>query len=139
MNHVEVALVGRVSQEPQVRESKAGKPWCAVNVGVGEGDAVQWVKVLAFGDMAATAGGLAKGVNVYVEGRGRVEQWTTKTGEARPTLSVTATRLDVLGRIGRRRPAGEARARRSNAPADNARPLDQAARSGASLDDLVPF
>lgn len=139
MNHVEVALVGRVSQEPQVRESKAGKPWCAVNVGVGEGDAVQWVKVLAFGDLAATAGGLAKGVNVYVEGRGKVELWTTKTGEARATMSVTATRLDVLGRIGRRRPAAEARAHRSSAAADHARPLDEPPELSARMNADIPF
>jgi single-stranded DNA-binding protein len=41
-----------------------------------------------------------KGTEVYCEGRLRLESWTGRDGRERTGLSVTASRVDVLGRIG---------------------------------------
>jgi len=49
MTGIECALSGRVGQEPVCKESKAGKPWLALSVAVGEGDDVQWLQVAVFG------------------------------------------------------------------------------------------
>jgi single-stranded DNA-binding protein len=43
---------------------------------------------------------LKKGTEVYVEGKLRLESWTGKDGRERTGLSVTASRVEVLGSIG---------------------------------------
>ena len=51
--------------------------------------------------------GLAKGVEVYVEGRLSLNAWTGKDGQPRTGLSVSAWRVEVLGRIGKSRKHAE--------------------------------
>ena len=62
-------LQGRLGQNVELRTSAAGKDWCRLSVGVGEGDAVTWVSVAVVEEKARALAGLAKGVEVYVEGR----------------------------------------------------------------------
>jgi single-stranded DNA-binding protein len=47
------------------------------------------------------AAGLAKRVEVYVEGRLTMNTWEGKDGQQRTGLSVSAWRVEVLGQIGR--------------------------------------
>jgi single-stranded DNA-binding protein len=48
-------------------------------------------------------GDLVKGERVYVEGKARLSRWSTKEGQLRVNLQVTAARVLVLDRIGRKR------------------------------------
>src|SRR2546421_13111680 len=97
------AFTGKIGQGPELKTSKAGKPWLPFNVAVDETseEATTWVRVVVFGEMATRLHPeLKKGSEVYCEGRLRLDSWTGKDGRERTGLSVTASRDDVLGRIG---------------------------------------
>ncbi len=68
MKGIHCALQGRLGQDVKLRRSASGKDWARLSVGVGEGDAV-WVSVAVVEEKARALAGLAKGVEVYVEGR----------------------------------------------------------------------
>ena len=91
----------------ELRNSAAGKDWCRLSVGVGEGDAVTWVSVAVFEEKARALAGIAKGVEVYVEGRLSLNTWTGKDGDKRTGLSLSAWRVEVLRRIGKSRKHAE--------------------------------
>jgi single-strand DNA-binding protein len=100
---IEVAFIGRPGRAPQMRTPDGGKPWASLSLAVGRGDDVQWVSVSAFNGLAtALPSDLAAGEKLYVEGKVRLSRWT-KDGVERSRLQVAASRIEVLGRIGRRR------------------------------------
>lgn len=45
MKDIEAAFVARVGSELELKTSAAGKPWTSVNVAVGDGDEVQWLRL----------------------------------------------------------------------------------------------
>ena len=102
---IECALSARLTADPVERVGKSGKPWLAMSMGVGSGDAVQFVSVALFGDtVPEMTGRLCKGDRAYVEGRLQLRTWTDKDGSARAGLSVSSFHVVPLGQIGRRRP-----------------------------------
>ena len=137
MNGIECAFVGRLSQDPELRTSQAGKPWAALSVGVGEGDKVQWVRVSVFCSTAEAVASLAKGASVYVEGRLKLDTWTGKDGNERSGLSVAASVAQPMGQIGRKKLAKlpDIDARDWQRPTAAA---DSKART-AMIDDPIPF
>jgi single-stranded DNA-binding protein len=101
---IEVALDGRLGNPPQSRTSPAGKPWTSFSLAADvQGEDTEWVSVAAFGDVAAgLPSDLSKGERLYVEGKLTV--WRHKgPGGLKASLSVAATRVEVLDRIGKRR------------------------------------
>ena len=105
MKGIHCALQGRLGEDVELRNSAAGKDWCRLSVGVGEGDDLTWVSVAVFEEKARALAGLKKGSEVYIEGRLSLDTWTGKDGQQRTGLSVSAWRVEVLGRIGKSRPA----------------------------------
>ena len=107
MKDIEAAFVGRVGTDTiELRTSAGGKSWASFSVVVGDRDEAQWIMVAVFGERAAQlAGHLKKGARVYVEGRLKLESWTSKSGEARIGLNVAAWRVEQLGQIGKNKPA----------------------------------
>lgn len=106
MKGISSAFTGRLGTSADIRTSKAGKPWLSVNVAVdgadADGEATVWVRVAVFGDKATDlAPRLAKGTEVYVEGRLTHDLWTSKEGEARAGLSVAATLVAPLAQFKR--------------------------------------
>ena len=148
MNGIECAFAGRLVQDVELKTSAAGKSWAALSVSVGEGEALQWVRVAVFGTIAETTATIAKGASIYVEGRIKLDKWTTKDGEPRSGLSVAATRVEALGQIGRKRPPKISKAAESD-PRKWQRPFGeagspanrQAAADGRApmKDDPIPF
>jgi single-stranded DNA-binding protein len=100
MNGIHCALQGRLGQDIELRCSASGKDWCRLSVGV-EGDEVTWVSVAVFEDKARALEGLAKGTELYVEGRLTMNTWEGKDGQRCTGLSVSAWRVEILGQIGR--------------------------------------
>jgi single-stranded DNA-binding protein len=105
------AFVGRVvGQGAELRFTSSGVPLVNLTVlvqdskaGDGEG---QFTRVGHFGDDAEDlAQQLVKGVDVYVEGKLKLANWTAVDGTPRSGLNVTAWRLESIGQIGRRAPA----------------------------------
>ena len=138
MNAIECAFTGRLGSDPELRTSKADKPWCRLSIAVGEGDDVQWVSVAAFGDVAErVCEQLAKGDRAYVEGTLRLNEWTDREGLTRHGLQVAAWKVEALGKIGRQKPKPQG----NPAARGYAKPLDTDARpaGGARYDDAIPF
>jgi single-stranded DNA-binding protein len=97
----------------------------------GEDDALTttWVRVAYFGeDAESLVGRLQKGVEVYCEGRLRLDTWTPKDGVRRSGLSIVAWQIVPLGQIGRKRP---------KAPHKKGPILSQAGH--VLTDDAIPF
>jgi|SRR5215471_2067427 len=100
---IEVALEGRLGAPPQWRTSARGKPYLSISIAAGSGDAVEWVIVAAFDQLAADLpANLEKGERLYCEGKLTVWRRDSASGP-KASLSVAATKIVVLDRIGRRR------------------------------------
>jgi single-strand DNA-binding protein len=103
MRGIQAAFTGKLGQDAELKTSKAGKPWLSLHVAVDEAseESTTWVRVVVFGELATRLHPeLKKGTEVYCEGRLRLESWTGRDGRERTGLSMTASRVDVLGRIG---------------------------------------
>ena len=109
MKSIHCALQGRLCADMELRQSASGKDWARLSVGVGEGDEVTWVSVAVFEEKARALAGLAKGVEVYVEGRLTMNTWEGKDGQQRTGLSVAAWEVQPMGQIGRRKPKVQSR------------------------------
>jgi len=136
---IESAFVARVATELELKISQVGKPWAAFNVGVGDGDNIQWVRIAVFGERAQELSAiLRKGDKVYVEGRLQLNQWTDKEGQQRAGLSVAAWKCEKLGQIGRNKPP-----KAKNGARDRQAPPDQRSaaehRPSASDADAIPL
>ena len=90
-----VNLIGRLTRDPELRETKGGKPVCTMRLavnGVREGD-VTYVDVVTFDKQAeACAGHLAKGRQVAVAGRLSYSEWEADDGSKR-------SKHEVIGRV----------------------------------------
>ena len=76
---------------------------------------------------------VAKGDRVYVEGRLKLETWTSRDGQARSGLKVAAWKCERLGNIGNNKPAKTKRddAARRDSSRDWQRP--------GAMDYEIPF
>jgi single-strand DNA-binding protein len=90
-----VNLIGRLTRDPELRETKGGKPVCTMRLAVNgarEGD-VTYVDVVTFDKQAeACAGHLAKGRQVAVAGRLSYSEWKAEDGSKR-------SKHEVIGRV----------------------------------------
>ena len=90
--------VGNVSRDPEMRFSKAGKPWCkfglAVNPYVPNGEEKPppvFYEVTAFGTLAENiCESITKGMRIVVKGTGKLNKWTGNDGQERTTKEITA-------------------------------------------------
>jgi single-stranded DNA-binding protein len=115
------------------------QPYLRANIRVGDGEAAQWVGVLAFDEQAiAAADKFVKGARVYVEGRLTLDKWKGQDGAERVGFSCMSWHCR-LSQIGRNKP------QRDRAPADGrtkfttAKPAASSARSDAEFSDDIPF
>jgi len=103
LNHV--ALVGRLTRDPELRYSAAGEPVCAMRLAVtsrarsGEGweDRPNFLDVSAFGRSAeACAEHLRKGRRVAVAGRLAWREWRADDGSRREAVQIVAQAVQYL-------------------------------------------
>ena len=113
MHGIEAALSGVTGSEPELRISKAGKPYCTFSVGISAGEddegkeRLEWVRCTAFGDAAERlAATLRKGEKLYAEGSLRLDRWEAKDGQQRFGLSMACFKAEKIGAgaIGKNRP-----------------------------------
>ena len=86
-----VALSGRLTQNPQLRETNSGHSVCELSIAVNrrQKDEVDFVDVTLWGKTAETAAEhLTKGRFITVTGRLKLERWETDEGQKRSKLSV---------------------------------------------------
>lgn len=101
-----VILVGNLGKDPEVRYIQSGNAVCTLRLAVGERrkdgdnwvDHTEWMDVVTWGKTAENAGKfLAKGRQVYVEGRLQTREYKDKDGNQRFKTEVVAEDLKFLG------------------------------------------
>jgi single-stranded DNA-binding protein len=129
MTSIEAAFFGTLGRDGELKTSKAGKQYLRLNVRVGDGEAAQWVSVMAFDESAIEAAEkFVKGARVYAEGKLSIGEWTGHDGATRHGLSVMSWHCR-LSQIGRNKPARK-----------NDRPIGQPEpQSRPAFNDEIPF
>ncbi len=131
-----IILVGHLGRDPVLRYTPQGTAVCDFSLatserrsGGGEGQEITtWFRVSVWGKQAELANQyLAKGKQVFIEGRLRQSEYTDKEGMKRMTLEVSATDIQFLG----------TRGEEGGGTAPTARPA-AAAAPAASHDDNQP-
>lgn len=101
-----VTLIGNLGRDPEVRYAQSGTAIAKLNLAVTErrksGDSwedhTEWVRVTCFGKTAENAGQyLAKGRQIYVEGRMQTSKYTDREGQEKWTTEVVASNIVFLG------------------------------------------
>lgn len=135
-------LIGNLGRDPELRYAQSGMAIAKLSVAVTErvkdGDAwkdhVEWFRVTVFGKTAEHCGQyLAKGRQVYVEGRLKTEKYKDKDGVEKTSTEVVANAVQFLGSGNGETKGGGGGSTRAPAP-----PAD--AGSGGFVDDGdLPF
>lgn len=128
-----VILIGNLGADPELRHTNGGAAVCDLRLATNESwtdksgqkqERTEWHKVTVWGSQAENcAKYLAKGRQVYVEGKLRTESWDDEDGNKRYTTKVQANDVRFLGG------GGGSDDRRT--PSDN--------RGQQSMDDDIPF
>ena len=102
-----VMIIGRLGRDPEMRYTPNGRPVTAFSVAVnrswvaGDGDKreeTEWFNVVAWGNLAEICKQyLAKGQQVYVEGRLQTRNYKDKEGVEKWRTEVVANQLLFLG------------------------------------------
>lgn len=105
-----VFLIGNLTRDPELRTTPSGLPITEFGLAVNrirrgndgqEIKEVTFVDITAFGKQAETLKQyMAKGKPIFIEGRLRLEQWTSKEGQKRSKLSVVVEGFQFLGAPG---------------------------------------
>ncbi|MEE9542630.1 MAG: single-stranded DNA-binding protein, partial [Thermodesulfobacteriota bacterium] len=105
-----VILVGNLGADPEVRYSASGTAVANFRIATTESyknkegqkeDKTEWHRIVTFGKLAEICGEyLAKGKQVYVEGRIQTNQWEDKEGNKRYTTEIICNQMQMLGRVG---------------------------------------
>jgi len=102
-----VILIGRLGADPEVRYTNSGTPVAnfrmatSVNFTDKNGEKTErteWHRIVAFGRLGEICGEyLAKGKQVYIEGRLQTREWEDREGSKRRTTEIIATTMQMLG------------------------------------------
>lgn len=119
-----VTLIGNLGGDPEKRFTPGGQPVATFNIATTERwkdktngqpqERTEWHRIVVWGQQAENcAQYLAKGRQVYIEGRLQTRQWEDKEGHKRSTTEVVAQRVLFLGTTG-----GDRRAAAPSEPAE---------------------
>jgi single-strand DNA-binding protein len=107
MSFNKITIVGYLGRDPELRYTPQGTALCKMSIATTEkrknvtGESEEhttWFRVTAWGRQAELANEyLAKGRQVYVEGRLRLEEYTDREGQKRFSAEVSATEIQFLG------------------------------------------
>jgi len=103
-----VIILGNLGKDPEQRFTAAGGEISNITVATSESwndkqsgekqEKTEWHKVAAFGKLAEIMNKyLAKGSQVYIEGKIQTRKWQDKEGQDRWTTEIIANQLQMLG------------------------------------------
>ncbi len=102
-----IMLIGNLGRDPEVRSLPSGTAVCDFSVATtrrwrdkdgNQQENTEWFRVSVFGRQAEIAGRyLAKGRQVFVEGRLETREYTDNSGEKRFSLDVRCDSFQMLG------------------------------------------
>lgn len=95
-------ILGRLGRDPEMKTSQGGTEICRFSLAVSEKysgeERTEWFNVVAFGKTAEVAGKyLAKGSQVYIEGRFQTRKYQDRDGNERTATEVLVSNLTLLG------------------------------------------
>jgi len=109
-----VMLIGNLGRDPEMRYTPSGRALTSFSVAVSRAwsspdgerhEETEWFNVVAWGNLAETCKQtLAKGQQVYVEGRLQTRKWEDPEGHKHQNIEVVADRMLLVGE--RLRPSG---------------------------------
>jgi single-strand DNA-binding protein len=107
MSFNKITIVGYLGRDPELRYTPQGTALCKMSIATTERrknatgemeEHTTWFRVTAWGRQAELANEyLAKGRQVYIEGRLRLEEYTDREGQKRFSAEVSATEIQFLG------------------------------------------
>lgn len=105
-----ITIVGYLGRDPELKYTPQGTAVCNFSVATSEKrkdrsgelqDQTTWFRISVWGRQAEVANQyLAKGRQVYIEGRLRTEEFTDREGRPRTSLEVFATDIQFIGARG---------------------------------------
>jgi single-strand DNA-binding protein len=149
-----VILVGNLGKDPEVRYTNGGQAVANLRIATSRSwtdkqsgqkkEETEWHDVEVWGKQAEQCGEyLAKGRQVYVEGRLKTDSWDDKqTGQKRSRVKVVAETVRFLSSGGRGAGAGAGGgARPQQGPPDEGPPpgFDEGPGGGGGSTDDIPF
>ena len=127
-----VILIGHLGKDPEIRYTPDGSPVASFSLATSENwtdkngsrqEHTEWHNIVAWNRLADLSKRfLAKGRQVYIEGRLRTREWTDRDGNKRRITEVIASQMVLLGS----RPQG--------AEAGGIQPAEPAARPAAETE-----
>lgn len=103
-----VIIIGRLGRDPELRYFQDGTPVANFSVATSEQwtdkqtgekrEKTEWHRIVAFRRLAEICGQyLAKGRQVYIEGRLQTREWEDRDGNKRYTTEIVASNMQMLG------------------------------------------
>ena len=102
-----VILIGRLGQNPEVRQTPSGSSVANFSLATNEAwtdkqgqrqEKTEWHRVVVWGKLADLCGQyLVKGRQVFIEGKLQTRQWQDKDGQTKYTTEVLAQTVQFLG------------------------------------------
>lgn len=140
-----IIIVGYLGRDPELRYTPSGMQVCSFSLatterrkdGSGEfQDQTTWFDISVWGKKAETANQyLAKGSQVYVDGRLRQEEYTDRDGNKRTKLKVDANDFQFVGR----RDEGGGGSGSYSPQSGRASNTEQSQPPAGPTDDDIPF
>ena len=97
-------LVGNLGRDPEIRYTPNGTAVATFSlatterVGADREERTEWHRIVAFGRLAEICGEyLAKGRQIYLEGRIQTRDWEDRDGNKRTTTEIVANQMQMLG------------------------------------------
>jgi len=100
-----VILIGRLGQDPEVKATKNGTSVCNFSLATSESwmkdgqktEKTEWHRIVMFNKLADVCGRyLAKGSQVYIEGKLQTRNWEDKEGNKRYTTEIIGHNMQML-------------------------------------------
>ena len=101
-----VILVGRLGADPEVKAIGSGSTVCRLNLATSETwvkdgqkqERTEWHRITVWGKLAEICGKhLAKGRQVYVEGKLQTRSWEDQQGQKKYSTEIVASTVQFLG------------------------------------------
>jgi single-strand DNA-binding protein len=102
-----VMLIGHLGKDPEIRYTSEGSPVANFSLATSESwtdksgsrqERTEWHNIVAWKNLAELAKRfLAKGRQVYIEGRIQTREWNDRDGNKRRTTEVIASQMVLLG------------------------------------------
>lgn len=99
-----IEIIGNLGGDPEMQYTPSGKAVTKFSVAVNDGYSdqkdVTWFNVVCWNALGERCNQyLAKGRQVFVEGRLKLDEWQTSSSQPRQSLKVIANRVVFLGRV----------------------------------------